>query len=105
VGIFASNGLPPVLTNGHLEHIGFGWNARLDRDRHNEDLTTAQGILQMRVVTAHPQVVRRSIRQLIAMTQGIIATTQHGSGIAQGSTTDQSTPADVAAMKRMSGCS
>jgi hypothetical protein len=52
VGIFASNGLPPVLTNGHLEHIGFGWNARQDPDGHNEDLTTAQGIVQMRAVAA-----------------------------------------------------
>lgn len=104
VGIFASNGLPPVLTNGHLEHINLAWDARQDPDGHNEDLTTAQGILQMRVLTGQPQTVRRSIRQLIAMTQGIMATTQHDSAIAQGTMIDQFTPADIAAMKRMSGC-
>ncbi len=104
VGIFTSNGLPPVLPNGQQEHIGFGWNARLDRDGHNEDLTSAQGILQMRVVSGHPQIVRRSIRQLIAMTQGILSTTRLASGIAQGTTTDHFTDADVAAMKLMSGC-
>ena len=93
-----------MLTNGRPEHIGLAWDARQDRDGHNEDLTTAQGILQMRVVAGHPQIVRRSIRQLIAMTQGIMATTYQDSGIVAGSRIDGFTAVDLAAMKRMSGC-
>jgi hypothetical protein len=58
----------------------------------------------MQVLNGHPDAVRRSIRQLIAMTQGIISTTRHDSGIANGQMVDRFTPGDIAAMKVMSGC-
>lgn len=81
-----------------------GWDARLDRDKRNEDLTDVQGDLWNRVLVGHPELVRRSIRQLIAMTQGISATRLSVSGISDLTTTDRFTQQDVAAMMRMSGC-
>jgi hypothetical protein len=104
VGIFARDELPPQLLNGKLEHINLGWDARLDRDGRHEDLTLAQGDLWMQVLDGHPKAVRRAIRQLVAMTQGIIRTSRQDSGIASGTNIDRFTPADIAAMKQMSGC-
>ena len=104
VAIFAHDESPPQLLNGKLEHITLGWDARLDPDGRHEDLTLAQADLWMQVLDGHPQAVRRSIRQLIAMTQGIIRTTRQSSAIANGTNIDHFTPADVSAMKRMSGC-
>ena len=104
VAIFAQNDSPPQLPNGHLEHINLGWDARLDPDGRHEDLTLGQGALWMQVLDGHPQAVRTSIRQLDAMTQGILRTSHQHSAIAEGSNIDHFTPGDIAAMKLMSGC-
>jgi hypothetical protein len=58
----------------------------------------------MRTIAGDPQLVRRSIRQLIAMTQGVLSTSRHDTAIADGAKIDHLTRADVSAMKRMSGC-
>lgn len=105
VAIFAQNGAPPRFADGQPEHINLGWDARLDRGGQHEDLTLVQGELWMQTLSQHPQAVRRAIRQLVAMTQGIIRTDRHDSAIAEGTGLDHFTAADVAAMKRMSGCS
>jgi hypothetical protein len=104
VPVFADDGTPPTLNNGQPEHIDLGWNASLDPDGHNENLTSAQGTLFLQAIDGNPQVVRRSIRQLIALTEGILSTTQPGSAIADGNSTDHFTAADIAAMQQMSGC-
>jgi hypothetical protein len=104
VAIFAHDESPPQLANGQPEHVNLGWDARLDPDGRHEDLTLAQGDLWMQVLDGHPQAVRRSMRQLVAMTQGIIRTSRQDSAIAEGTNIDHFTPADIAAMKRMSGC-
>ena len=104
IGIFADDGTPPELSNGQPEHIGFGWDAILDPDGHNEDLTQADGMLWMQTLGANAKAVRRSVRQLIAMTQGIMSTSRRSSGIARDSNIDRFTTADIAAMDRMSGC-
>jgi hypothetical protein len=104
VAIFRHDETPPQLAHGQPEHIGLGWDTRLDLDGRNEDLTLAQADLWMRTLNGNPQAVRRSIRQLIAMTQGIIRTSRPDSAIADGSRIEHFTPADVAAMQRMSGC-
>lgn len=96
-------GTPPARSDGTAEHIELGWDAAVDADGRHEDLTSADGELWMRAVQ-QPQAIRRSIRQLIAMTQGIIRTTRSDSGIALDTTNDRFSPADIAAMKRMSGC-
>jgi hypothetical protein len=90
--------------NGQPEHINLGWDTRLDPNGHNEDLTLAQADLWMQTLDGKPEQMRRSIRQLIAMTQGIIRTSRTDSAIADGSSFGHFTPADVAAMQRMSGC-
>ena len=104
VGIFANDGAPPDLSNGQPEHIGFGRDADPDADGHHDDLTQAAGTLWMQSLGDNAQAVRRSILQLIAMTQGIMSTSRQNSGIARDSEIDQFTPADIAAMDRMSGC-
>lgn len=57
---------------------------------------------------AQPQAVRRSMRQLIAMTHGIVRTTSDSSGTASDTTTDASNDRvsnrDIAAMTLLSGC-
>ncbi|MGI8683864.1 MAG: hypothetical protein ACR2MO_01970 [Acidimicrobiales bacterium] len=51
-----------------------------------------------------PRAQRPAIRQLVAFTQGVHATTLAKSGIRRGTTIDAFSPADVAAMQLMSGC-
>jgi hypothetical protein len=50
------------------------------------------------------QSVRHAIRQLIAMTQGIINTSRPDSAIAEGTSIDHFTKADLVAIGHMSGC-
>jgi hypothetical protein len=104
VAIFADDGAAPTLSNGQPEHIDLGWDAKVDSDGHNEDLTNVQGTLWTQELAGQPESVRRSIRQLIAMTQGIAATSHQVSGISDATTTDRFTSDDLAAMRRMSGC-
>ena len=53
-----------------------------------------------------PLAYRRALRKFIGWTQGIADTSDPGSALKLHSTTapDRFTPADVSAMKRMSGC-
>jgi hypothetical protein len=104
VAIFAKDGSPPRLSDGGVEHIRLGWDARVDADGRHEDVTYADGRLWMQALAAAPQAVRRSIRQLVALTQGIIGTSSAGSGIARNTAVDRFSSADVAAMRLMSGC-
>ena len=104
VAIFAHDETPPRLANGDPERIELGWDARVDADGQHEDFTDVQGKLWMQSIGNDPERVRLAIRQLIAMTQGIVSTNRHDSGIARGSTVDGFTARDIAAMKVMSGC-
>ncbi len=97
-------GQPPQLSGGNRERINLGWDSRLDPDGRHEDLSYVQGQLWMQSLTGQPQAVRRSVRQLIAMTQGVERTTRSDSGIAKGTANDKFSPNDVAAMRLMSGC-
>ena len=105
VPIFWNSGTPPTLSTGRPEHIGLGWDAQLDPDGSHEDMTYAQGILWVQSLDGQPQLVRRSVRQLVALTQGIISTSRHDSGIANNASVyDAFSASDVAAMRLMSGC-
>jgi hypothetical protein len=104
VHIWVDSRTPPILATGRPEHIQLGWDTRVDADGHNEDLTNVDGMLHMKVLADHPELIRRSIRQLIAMTQGVAGTGNPSSGIADRTTDDRFTPSDVAAMLYMSGC-
>lgn len=97
-------GPPRRLGNGTSERLKLGWNTAVDADGDHEDITSAQGQLWSRSLANQPQAVRRSIRQLIAMTQGVMRTSRADSGIAQDTGNDRFSTADVAAMKLMSGC-
>ena len=96
-------GTPPPRGDGAPQHISLDWNAAVDADGQHEDLTSAGGELWM-LTLEQPQAVRRSIRQLIAMTQGILRTTHQDSGIALDTHNDRFSAADIKAMKLMSGC-
>lgn len=94
----------PLTVRGHPEHIGFEWNARVASDGTNEVVTYLQGTLYLKNIAGSAAVDRLATRQLIAFTQGVSASSAPGSGIADGSTVDTFSPADIAAMQRMSGC-
>jgi hypothetical protein len=104
VPIGASEQPAPALTNGQPEHITLGWDTTLDPDGRHEELTHVQGVLWEQTLHGHAKALRRAVRQLIGMTQGVGATARHDSAIAEGSTIDRFTKADLAAMQAMSGC-
>lgn len=99
----SATGLTPSTTTARLA-LRLTSGSRLDGDKHNEDLTSVAGSFSLPALDGKPQTVRRSIRQLIAWTQGILETTDPVSGITQRSFTDRFTKSDVAAMLAMSGC-
>lgn len=106
VSIFADDGpVPDVTGYKRPQDSQLSWDTRVDADGRHEDLTNVQGTLWMRVVRRDPETLRRAIRQLIALTQGIgDATDPASSGIANWSPIDGFTPQDIAAMLKMSGC-
>jgi hypothetical protein len=85
-------------------HIEVGWDTRLSRDKHHEQFTEVNGTLWLKVIAGQRVSLRRAIRQLIAMSQGVGGTDLHGSGIANFSSHDEFTLPDIAAMLQMSGC-
>ncbi len=80
-------------------------DSRLDGDQHSEDLTSLAAAFSLPVLKGDTRTVRRSIRQLIAWTQGVSETTDPVSGITLRRFTDSFTHSDLAAMLAMSGCS
>jgi hypothetical protein len=80
------------------------WKTKLDGDKHSADLTSVGASFSLKALDGRSATVRRSIRQLIAWTQGIFETTDPISGITLRSFTDSFTPSDVSAMLAMSGC-
>ena len=94
---------PPPKTKDKLP-MDLTWNSKLDGDKHNDDLTSVTAAFSLPVLDNQTATVRRSVRQLIAWTQGISETTDPVSGITLRSFTDRFTPTDVAAMLAMSGC-
>jgi hypothetical protein len=104
VGVFASNAMPPTMANGQPERLKLGWDTALQAGGQSEYFTDVQGTLQLAVLSGVPAAQRTAVRQLIAMTQGIVATSRPGSGITTGTTRDAFSHTDISAMKTMSGC-
>ncbi|HZT66457.1 MAG TPA: hypothetical protein VFA11_11765 [Acidimicrobiales bacterium] len=104
VPVFSDDATPPRLRDGQPERILLGWDAAVDPDGTHEDVTSEQGVLHLAALNGDLPATRRAIRQLVALSQGIEASTSPESGIRQGSTQDRFTPADVNAMRTMSGC-
>ena len=103
VPIFVDDGTPPRRHDGRPQHITLGWDARLDDGGRHEAVISMQGILYTQS-TGNDRTTRRSVRQLIALTQGIIDADRSDSAIALDTSIDRFSAADIAAMKRMSGC-
>jgi hypothetical protein len=104
VPIYTTEVVPPELSDGRSEHIAIGWDASPSADRSHEVITDLQGTLYLQALSNAPALVRKSIRQLIAFSQGVDSIGPAGSGIAQGSNVDSFSARDIAAMQRMSGC-
>jgi hypothetical protein len=102
VTIVASAATPSTAKNQPAMRLTT--DSKLDADKHNDDLTSVSGAFRLQVVNGSVATVRRSIRQLIAWTQGISETTEPVSGITQRSFTDGFTSGDLSAMLAMSGC-
>lgn len=99
-----ATGLTPSTAAKSKLPLQLTWKSTLDADKQSEHLTLVGGTFSLPVVDGKPKTVRRSVRQLIAWTQGIFETTDPISGITPRSFTDRFTKADVAAMLAMSGC-
>lgn len=104
VGVFVHSGAAVVTSNGQPEHVKLGWDATLDADGQHEDMTDAQGELQMTILAGDAVGQRRAVREIIALAQGVSGTNDSGSGLGPGSTHDGFSAADISAMKEMSGC-
>jgi hypothetical protein len=104
VGIFVSNGPAPLLSNGQPEHVDLRYDTSRDPDGQHEDMVAAQGTLQMATLTGDPAGQRLAMRYIIALTQGVSGSSLRYSGLRNGSTQENFSLADVAAMKHMSGC-
>jgi hypothetical protein len=104
VPIFPSTQPPPTLPDGHAERIQFGWDTNLSSDGRHGVLTDLQATIYLAALRGNPQGTERSIRQLVAFSQGVAGSTSPGSSIAQGNTEKAYSSQDVAAMQRMSGC-
>jgi uncharacterized protein DUF4190 len=103
VSVLSSTATPPLLGFDQPEHIQFSWNARPTADKTHEIVTYLQAVLYLKVLT-DPAVVRRSVRQLIAFSQGVAGSSVAQSGIVDGSSADGFTDQDYGAMRLMSGC-
>jgi hypothetical protein len=104
VHIYAGTGTPPLLADGHPEHINIGWDARPGADGVHEVLTEVQGSLYLGVINGQPVPARRAMVFLVAFTQGIESSVVAGSGLAPGTDLDSFSTRDIAAMQVMSGC-
>jgi hypothetical protein len=103
VGVFASNATSLMMSNGQPQRLRLGWDTALQPGGQNENLVDAQGSLQLAALSG-PAAQRTAVRQIIALTQGIVATNSRRSGITTGTTRDAFSRADISAMKAMSGC-
>jgi len=103
VGIFANTG-SAILSDGQPLHVQRGWDASPDPDGRHEDMTTAQGVLQMETLAGDDAGQRRAVREIVALTEGVAGSTRSDTGLGSASTRDSFSPSDIAAMKKMSGC-
>lgn len=104
VGIFVNNGAAPVFSDGQREHVNLGYDASPDADGKHDDLVDPQGVLQMETLEGDAVGQRGAVRNIIALTQGVAGSSRSDTGLGRSSTRDSFSPADIAAMKNMSGC-
>lgn len=104
VPIAVNLGTPPTLSNGSLEHVGFGWDARPAADGTHEILTNLQTALFLQPLQHNPLALRHAVREIVAFSQGIGSSSLSSSAIGDQTAVDTFTPVDLAAMATMSGC-
>jgi hypothetical protein len=104
VGIFVNNGSPNLLSNGQPAHVILGYDASPDADGKHDDMVGPQGTLQMESLAGDVVGQRRAVREVVALTQGVAGSSRSDTGFGSASTQDSFSTADIAAMKKMSGC-
>ena len=104
VPVFVDSTSTPRRSNGEPEHLSFGWDTRLSPDRRHEILTDMQATLYLKNLGSDPISIGRSIRQLVAFSEGVSDTTIAGSAIADNSTARGFLQTDLSALHLMSGC-
>ena len=104
--IFADTSPGHLRADGQPTREDVGWDTALEPDGRSEYLTSMQVKLHLANLGGDPLAYRRALRKFIGWTQGIADSSDAGSALKLHSThaPDGFTPADMSAMKRMSGC-
>ncbi len=97
-------GPPRTLVGGHVANVIVGWNASDSPEARHATLTELGATLSAQAIAGRPSALRRSVRQVIAASQGVLSSTAVDSGIANGSQLGGFSASDLAAMRVMSGC-
>lgn len=104
VPIFTTTSTPGLASDGHQGNINIGWDANASSDGQHEALTGVSGTLYLSAVQGNAQATEKSVRQLVAMTQGVGNSTAPQSAITWGNKQTAYSARDIAAMQKMSGC-
>jgi hypothetical protein len=104
VPIFPTTSTPGLAPDGHRENINIWWDASVSSDGRHEALTDVSGTLYLSAVQGNAQATGKSVRELVAMTQGVGNSTAPQSSITPGNEQTAYSARDIAAMQKMSGC-
>ena len=105
IPIYVSSSKPPTSSGGYPGRIYFGWDTKVSPNGTHEVLTDLQATLYLKSVSGGPYLIRKSMRQLIAISLGVSTSTLRSSVITDGSNVDSFSSGDMTAMRLMSGCS
>jgi hypothetical protein len=103
VAIFGDQLSPPVRAGGQ-ETAYYRWDTIPDPNSEHENLVQQSITFHLPVLLGDDLAVRRSLRQAIGFSMGVIRTENEASGLHDVSTIDQFTAEDVHALTLMSGC-
>jgi hypothetical protein len=103
VAIFGDQLSPPV-EDGDQETAHYRWNTISDPITKHENLVQQSITFHLPVLLDDDLATRHALREAIAFSMGVIRTENEASGIHDLSTIDRFTPADVHALRLMSGC-
>ena len=107
VAIFADTDAGHLRSDGKPERDRTGWDAVADPNGQTEHLTRLSMTLHLATLGDSRLEYRRALRKLVGWSQGIADSTSPNSALPDRATDspDAFSPADIAAMKVMSGCS
>ena len=106
VAIFADTEAGHLRSDGQPERDRTGWDAVPDPNGETEHLTRLNMTLHLATLGDSRLEYRRALRKLVGWSQGVADSTSPNSALPERATSapDAFSPADIAAMKVMSGC-